>query len=286
MLYVLYGESFWARSKLTELLARAREKNYDILKLEEDGEPPLNSFLSRDLFGQKVFLVLEGLLENSQRALELKNLAPDLVGSENIMVLVEAELPEFWRKLFKEAGAKMQEFKKPPEAKLISWLEGTAKKIGLNLFSLELRILISEVGDDPWALLNKLERLFLEGRAPALRPKVLGPEPNYFNFADAASGKKKYQALSLLRSYVKDGLGAEEAFWKLWWKIKTLRLVDSGEKNTGLHPFVEKKALGDLQNFSSEELKKLSYELLDLFSEVRRGEATFEEGLEKILLKV
>ena len=156
----------------------------------------------------------------------------------------------------------------------------------MNLSSLELRILISEVGDDPWALLNKLERLFLEGRAPALRPKVLGPEPNYFNFADAASGKKKYQALSLLRSYVKDGLGAEEAFWKLWWKIKTLRLVDSGEKNTGLHPFVEKKALGDLQNFSSEELKKLSYELLDLFSEVRRGEATFEEGLEKILLKV
>lgn len=284
MLYVLYGESFWARSKLTELLAKAREKNYDILKLEEESETPLNSFLSRDLFGQKVFLVLEGLLGNPERAPEFKNLARDLVGSENIIALVEAELPEPWQKLFKNAGAKMQEFRKPSEAKLVSWLEAAAGKIGLNLSSLELRVLISEVGDDPWALLNRLERFSLEEARPA-RSRVSGFEPNYFNFADAASGKKKYQALSLLRSYVRGGLGAEEAFWKLWWKIKTLRLVDSGEKNTGLHPFVEKKALGDLQNFSSDELKKLSYELLDLFSEVRRGEATFEEGLEKILLK-
>ncbi|MEK7162371.1 MAG: hypothetical protein AAB730_00755 [Patescibacteria group bacterium] len=284
MLYVLYGESFWARSKLTELLTKAREKNYDILKLEEESETPLNSFLSRDLFGQKIFLVLEGLLENPERALELKNLVQDLVGSENIIVLVEAELFEPWQKLFKDAGAKMQEFKNPPEAKLIPWLEAAARKIGLNFSSPELRILISEVGDDPWALLNRLERFSLEEARPT-GSRVSGFEPNYFNFADAASGKKKYQALSLLRSYVRCGLGAEEAFWKLWWKIKTLRLVDSGEKSTGLHPFVEKKALADLQNFSSDELKKLSYELLDLFSEVRRGEATFEEGLEKILLK-
>src|SRR3989338_4141879 len=115
MLYVLYGESFWARSKLTELWARAREKNYDILKLEEDGEPPLNSFLSRDLFGQKVFLVLEGLLENFQRALELKNLAPDLVGGENFL---------------KRRAPKCRNSKNPPRpSSFLGWKERPKKSV-------------------------------------------------------------------------------------------------------------------------------------------------------------
>ena len=90
----------------------------------------------------------------------------------------------------------------------------------------------------------------------------------------------------LLRSYLRRGFGAAEAFWKLWWKVKTLRLADSGASDLGLHPFVLKKAKDDLGKYTSEELKNLSLELLDLFSEVRRGGTSFEEGLEKILLKL
>ena len=111
-------------------------------------------------------------------------------------------------------------------------------------------------------------------------------EPNYFNFADAAGARNKYQALRLLLSYIKEGFGGEEAFWKLWWKVKTLRMVGSGADGLGLHPFVLKKTSEDLKRFSQVELKNLSLELMDIFSEVRRNETSFEEGLEKILLKI
>ena len=111
-------------------------------------------------------------------------------------------------------------------------------------------------------------------------------EPNYFEFADAMSAKNKHSSLRLLRRYMKGGFGAEEAFWRAWWKIKTLRTLESGAKGLELHPFVQKKGLLELRNYSSGELAKISLEFLDLFSEVRRGNVSFEEGLERILINI
>ena len=288
MLYIFHGEQFWIREKVLELSKKAQEKGCEIFRMDESSRTSLNSFLARNLFGKKIFLVGEHLLEIPERAQEAKALARDLMQSENVVVLFEYKISEAWEKIFDKAEAKVQEFKKPSPAKLSGWLQAKAKEFGLSLFKMDLDILISDTGPDPFALQNKLERLSLEKSKITAKKSYSAPQ-NYFNFADAASGKRKYQALSLLRSYVKGGFGAEEAFWKLWWKIKTLRMVDSGKsaswRTSGLHPFVEKKALADLQNYSPGELKKLSCELLDLFSQVRRGEESFEEGLEKLLLK-
>lgn len=284
MLYVFHGEQFWLNQKLAELEIKAREKNCDVLKFEAEDSPPLNSFLSRDLFGKKLFLILKDFLKEKERVEEIKALSRDLAESENIIVICENEITEAWHKVFEKGGAKIQEFKKATGAKLSGWILDKGKEAGLDLSKRDVDILIDQADSDPATLLNKIERISLERRMPVSKSKSIGG--NYFNFADAVSGKRKAQALSLLRSYMRDGFGAEEAFWKLWWKVKTLRLVDSGKKSTGLHPFVEKKALQDLQNFSPGELKKLSFNLLDIFSNARRGEESFEDGLERTILKM
>ena len=284
MLYLFHGEPFWIQEKLLELEKRATEKNYEVFKIRDDSQVPLNSFLSRDLFGKKTFLILDNVLEIPERGEEVKKLAEDFSRSENIIAVVEEDISESSAKAFEKAGANIKEFKKPSAAKFLAWLSVKAKEAGLNLSKQDTDILILETGSNPFAILNKLERLSLESRLPARLPKAVGG--NYFNFADAVFGKRKNQAISMLRSYIRDGLGAEEAFWKLRWKIKTLRLVDSGKKTTNLHPFVQKKAIQDLQNFSSRELKKISQDLLDIFSEVRRGEDNFEDGLERLIIKL
>ncbi|OGF51918.1 hypothetical protein A3I27_01020 [Candidatus Giovannonibacteria bacterium RIFCSPLOWO2_02_FULL_43_11b] len=284
MLYLFHGEPFWIQEKLLELEKRATEKNYEVFKIRDDSQVPLNSFLSRDLFGKKTFLILDNVLEIPERGEEVKKLAEDFSRSENIIAVVEEDISESSAKAFEKAGANIKEFKKPSAAKFLAWLSVKAKAAGLNLSKQDTDILILETGSNPFAILNKLERLSLESRLPARLPKAVGG--NYFNFADAVFGKRKNQAISMLRSYIRDGLGAEEAFWKLRWKIKTLRLVDSGKKTTNLHPFVQKKAIQDLQNFSSRELKKISQDLLDIFSEVRRGEDNFEDGLERLIIKL
>lgn len=276
--------------KLRELEDKAREKNCDILKFEDGDSPPLNSLLTRDLFGKKIFLILKNFLGDKEGAEEIKALSKDFAESENIIVICEDAISETWAKIFEKAGAKIQEFKKASGAKLSTWVLERGKEMGVNLAKRDIDILIDQSNSDPYMILNKIERLSLEKKMPTVKAKAI--EGNYFNFADAISAKRKQQALSLLRSYMNDGFGAEEAFWKLWWKVKTLRLVDSlsaqagGKKSTGLHPFVEKKALADLQNFSSRELKKLSFDLLDIFSNARRGEESFEQGLERTILKL
>lgn len=284
MLYVFHGEIFWIREKLLELEKKALDKNYEISKIGEDSQVPLNSYLSRDIFGKKTFLILDSVLRIPERGEEIKKLAKDLSGSENIVAVVEEDISEVWTKTLEEAGASIKEFRKPSLAKFSAWLGAKAKEAGVNLTKQDMDILILETGSDPFAILNKLERLFLEDRLPQKRHEAQGV--NYFNFADAVFAKRVNQAIAMLRSYVKNGFGAEEAFWKIWWKVKTLRQVDSGKKTTNLHPFVQKKAIQDLQNFSSGELKKISRELLDLFSNVRRGEDSFEDGLEKLIIRL
>src|SRR3989338_6296091 len=251
MLYVLYGHQFWARKKLRELLEKARERESALFKLSSASFVPL---------------------------------AGRLAASDNIVFLLEEGLAQDWEERFRDAGAKLEKFKNLPEEKFFSWARDEALKFGLALSAAELKVLAEEFDFDPWTIAAKLERMSLE--KIKISGKIFFSEPNYFQFADLAAARRKYEALKLLRGFAKQGLGGEEAFWKLWWKIKTLRMIDSGQGNLGLHPYVLQKSRADLKNFSSEELKKLSYELLDIFSEVRRGEESFEEGLEKILLKL
>ncbi len=285
MIFILHGERFWAKRKLNAFLARAREKEALIFQIDADSATPLRDYLSRDLFGKKVCLILEDLLQNSDREKEIKELLDFIADSkENIVFLLEEELPEKWLERFKKSGAKIEKFSNPPAARFAVWVREEAEKRGVSLSPAEVASLVEAGPEDPWAILNKLERRSLENIK--LGSKKIFREPNYFDFADAASGKDKPRALLLLRSYMRQGLGAEEAFWKLWWKVKTLRLADSGATDIGLHPFVLQKAKDDLGKYTSGELKNLSLELLDLFSEVRRGETGFEEGLEKILLKL
>ena len=290
MLYVLYGHQFWARKKLRELLEKARERESALFKLSSASFVPLAGYFSADLFGKKVVLVGEYLLENPEYERELTELAGRLAASDNIVFLLEEGLAQDWEERFRDAGAKLEKFKNLPEEKFFSWARDEALKFGLALSAAELKVLAEEFDFDPWTIAAKLERMSLE--KIKISGKNFFSEPNYFQFADLAFARRKYEALKLLRGFVKQGLGGEEAFWKLWWKIKTLRMIDSclrrqaGQGNLGLHPYVLQKSRADLKNFSSEELKKLSYELLDIFSEVRRGEESFEEGLEKILLKL
>jgi DNA polymerase III delta subunit len=283
MLYVLWGQRFWSKKKLTELLIRATEKDNAVFRLRPENTQPIGAYLSGDLFGKKVCVIGEMLFENSDYETEIKNLLGSLVSTESLIFLREGELSKEWQRRFEKACAKIEEFKKPGEAKLSSWAEAEAEARGVKISHSQIKQLVSESGEDPPAIINKLERMCLEELK--FETKNIS-RPNYFNFADAVSDKNKHQSLRLLSSYIKEGLGAEEAYWKLWWKIKTLRIADSNAKGHELHPFVMQKAHEDLRNFSSDELNKLSFALMDVFSEVRRGEENFEEGLEKILLKL
>ena len=62
--------------------------------------------------------------------------------------------------------------------------------------------------------------------------------------------------------------------------------VQNIEKKTGFHPFVVKKTLAGAKNFTETELHEISFSLVRLYHDARRGIGNFTIGLEKILLKL
>ncbi len=126
--------------------------------------------------------------------------------------------------------------------------------------------------------------------------RVIENQKDYKPFAicDAVAEKNKSRAWVLFQKALLSGIPAEEVFYKIVWQIKNLllikKLVAAGvknlEKETGLHPFVIKKNLYAIKNFTEKELINYSFELLKIYHNIRRGLEEFPLGLEKFLIKL
>ncbi len=139
---------------------------------------------------------------------------------------------------------------------------------------------------------------FLKGHAEKIqefKPQTAGAEKQYnlFPVCDAFSAKNKSKLWTLFQQALLSGVPAEEVFWKIWWQVKNLLLVKklselekkTLQKKSGLHPFVIKKTLSALRNFTEKELNDSALALVEIYHNARRGDADFEIGLEKFLIK-
>ena len=118
--------------------------------------------------------------------------------------------------------------------------------------------------------------------------KVVENQKDYKPFAicDAVAEKNKSRAWVLFQKALLSGVPAEEVFYKIVWQIKTLLLVKKAPKETGLHPFVLKKNLWAIKNFTEQELINYSFDLVKIYHDTRRGIEEFPLGLEKFLINL
>lgn len=238
---------------MNELLDFFRSKNehVSIFKIDEyDFEKEKLEELSRSntLFGGKVVVVFNRIFDDKDVSRVVLDNLDGYATSKNIFIFYEEELDEGVFDLIKEKAKKVQKFNLPSS-------KGT------------------EAG--------RFNRKEYGGYNP-------------FLICDAIGEKNKKKAWLVFQEALLAGVPAEEVFWKVWWQAKNLLLVKtlagegvkSLEKETGLHPFVIKKNIGFLKNFSFKELDNFSWKLVELYHNVRRGLADFEIGLEKILVSI
>lgn len=110
---------------------------------------------------------------------------------------------------------------------------------------------------------------------------------NVFLLTDAIGARDKRQAWILYRQAIANGLVAEEIYWRVVWEIKTLLIsAKTSAEESGLNPFVYKKAKAFLKNWKIEELEKASRELVVGFHNSRRGQGEIETLIEKFLLRL
>lgn len=86
----------------------------------------------------------------------------------------------------------------------------------------------------------------------------------------------------------KKNIPAEEIHGLLFWAVKNMLIVSKvdSQKDSGLAPYSYKTALSGARNYKTEELQKMSSQLVEMTHKVRSGEGNLDVMLEKWILSV
>lgn len=112
--------------------------------------------------------------------------------------------------------------------------------------------------------------------------------PNVFPLADALGNKDRKSAWLVFQALVRTGVSPEELLPTLIWKVRAMWTAKRGgtAKDLGMKDFPFNKALQDAQGWQEKELRNLSFALLGLYHNARRGKAVIALELERLLLSL
>lgn len=120
---------------------------------------------------------------------------------------------------------------------------------------------------------------------------VKGKKPSDFNMfaiTDALGARNQKLLWTIYQQALRHGVVSEELHGILFWQIKSMLLVTTSKdaKESGLNPFVYSKAKNYAKNFTLQELKKNSSQLVTMYHQAHRGEVDFDSALEKFFLSI
>lgn len=297
MLYFIYGkDSFRSRQKLNDLVSYFKTKvsNLGFFKIERDDFDFVEIeelARSQTLFEKKYVVVCDRVIGDQAARNFLEKNIEKISSSPNIFIFLEDEMEDKTLSLFKEHSQKVQKFDLLTGSRLKKWIQDKAPKTPFNIQEEMIKI----CGSDLWCISKEIEKYELsEGQTFANREGLTFAKYNPFAICDAVAEKDKNKAWVLFQRAIFSGVPAEEVFYKIVWQIKNLLLLKklsafpqlNLEKETGLHPFVIKKNMYAIHNFTEEELKKYSFELIKIYHDTRRGLEDFSLGLEKFLFNL
>ena len=116
---------------------------------------------------------------------------------------------------------------------------------------------------------------------------------NIFSISDALVEKDKKKLWVIYNKAEREGIRAEEVFWKLVWQVKNILLgkiaEEKGDGSVGklkISPFVLGKAKKYGKKFSRSELLCFYSDLVRLYHDSRRGVNDFDLAVEKFILNL
>ncbi len=289
MFYLLHGkDTYRSREKLNELIKHFKTKVSDWGFFRIDGENFNEAefkelMKGKTLFEKKYVVVCDGVLKNKEAEIFMLSSLNNLAKTENMFLFLEEDVKEVVLGEFEKLAYKVQECKPLDGVKLRDWF--AVKKIPANIAG----DIIKKCGSDLWSASKEIEKYQLGGE---VAKQYGAPEYNPFAICDAFAEKNKAKMWIIYQQALRQGIPAEEVFFKTLWQIKNLLLVkklinagvDNAIKETGLHAFVASKAIKSAQKFSEEELENYSYEMLKIYHEERRGLLELPIEFEKLLI--
>ncbi len=108
-----------------------------------------------------------------------------------------------------------------------------------------------------------------------------------FSLADAFARKDKKSMWVLYTKAKRAGVEDEQMHGILLWQLKALVLAKKTKtaQEAGLNPYVFSKATSAAQKWTDEELQNSYFRAVSMYHTARRGQFSFESGLERYLLE-
>lgn len=295
MLILLHGEdTFRLKEKLREIVQQYQAKHKSGLDLSFFKEDDLDFSVVKaalgtiSMFSEKKLIILHNIFNDKKflddftayvKKSKLKN-------NQEVIAVVCQEGKSSVASLKRQASMS-EEFKTLKPAELAAWLRKRVREQQTAISAPAVNRLAAGADRDLWRLNNELNKLicYKTGGVIGLvdvellvKDKV---SANIFALLDAMARKDSRTAVQLLYRHLAQGDDEFYLFTMLIYQMRNLlKLKDLIErktafgslaKRTGLHPFVVKKTVPQLNNFSLEQLKNIYRRLLEIDVGLKTG---------------
>jgi DNA polymerase III subunit delta len=321
MLIFLYGpDSFRSGQKVSEIKKKFLDKDSvgsGLSVFDYESKDGKKNFLdvagTPNLLSPKRLVIVKSLLSSGaeteqKEILEYFKKNKSLVDDNDlVVVLLENNQPKKSNPLFKflEKQAKAQNFEKLSGLKLSSWVLKQIKEIddssGISKTALEKLVMFC--GDDTNVLDKEIQKLVNYAAGRIIKEEDVdllvkaNIDSNIFQTIDALASRRKTEALKLLHGHLEKG---EDPFYILsmfFYQFRNLVKIADLRENQGageqeiirvtkLHPFVVKKSLAQLRNFSWDGILKVYQKLSRLDTEVKTGAIDIRLALDKFVVEL
>jgi DNA polymerase-3 subunit delta len=223
------------------------------------------------------------------------------------VVFWEREMPKKNNALYKllEKSGKKQNFEKLSGARLNTWVLQRMKELDpkSSISKPALEKLVAYVGNGTLALDAEIQKLVNYSDGNMIGEKEVETlvrsniDANIFSTVDALGANNKKEALRLLHNHLEKGDDPFYIFSMFVYQFRNLlRIADLEEKNnmneyeiskiTKMHPFVVKKSLAQLRNYTFGDLKSIYQSLAELDRKVKTGRINIKLALDKFVAEL
>lgn len=298
MIILLHGEdTYRAKKKMREIMEEHKEKHKSGLNLRylegkiTSFDDLRNEILGISMFKEKKLVVVSDLFSNSKLKEEIIERGKAFIDSDNVLLLIESSNILAKDKLlsFLEKEGKVHEFEPLSGVKLNSWVKEEVKELKGSIDEKALEKLIEYVGGDLWQMENEIKKLINYSNdikekdiEMMVKPKY---ETNVFDTIDAIGAKNKKKAIELLKEHAEKGDSVLYLLAMVASQIRNIIAVKTGA-NSGMHPFVLRKATYQAKNFSLEDLKRIYQKIVDLDFEIKVGKIDQDMALDVLISEI
>jgi len=311
MIHFIYGDDNFRSLEALKKIEIDFIRNYGDFNIEKiSGEGLKSDSLGSKIqalpfLGDKRLIIIDNLLtsgtkDEKDKIYKTIQSAPETTD----LVFFEDKQPDRRESIFKylDKLPHKQFFPQLDDFGLRKWIMGHIEQNNFKISNPACARLISYVGTDLFRLKNELARLIDFARSNDRDQiedydvdELVEPNNNYkiFDLTDAIAQRNIHKAILVLHAFRKSGEDNYRIFNLIVHQIRTMLIINdlSGKltadqiaKESGIHPFVVKKTLASLRNFSGDDLEKMYLRLEDIDWKAKTGAADIAVTTELLIV--